>query len=437
MFEDDLTRTLHAAADATPLEDLLRGVEALRRRRRSRRLLQSALAAVAVIALVATVTGLVRQAVSAPLPATTPSPSPTELVPAEAVWPQAVVRVPARTADGLVYSALAAVDAQRVLLLAERARWDGDHPARFAVFDAATGQITLVTELPEDAKVGTVRVNDRHLVWDASGGLFGAKPELWTVPLSGGVPSKVTEAVWFSFEVVGDDLVWDDKEGVHRMPLAGGEAQIVPGGEKRTLLDWPWAVPYTEGWVTSTDQEPVAKVEARNLETGETRQLDWGGQGPVYAWATGCYAFCIGGSCGGALCSADWCVTGGLAGPGDGSLVTPSPLPSEPFAVVSATPESLVQPYALLQPRAEQTSTAHRHDGAQTVEIPGAVLEPPALNRFVVVAFSNLVVDLATGTKAVFEPVRGTSPSAARGRTLVEGAVIGDELMVLNLKAIP
>lgn len=433
MFEDDLTRTLHAAADATPLEDLLPGVESLRRRRRSRRLLQSALAAVAVIALVATVTGLVRQAVSAPLPATTPSPSPIELLPAEAVWPQAVFRVPAHTADGLVYSALAAVDAQRVLLLAVRPGVDGDHPVRFEVFDAATGQVTLVTELAEDAKVGTVEVNDRHLVWDASGGILGADPVLWTVPLSGGVPSRVTEAVWFSFEVVGDDLVWDDKAGVHRMPLAGGEAQIVPGGEKRTVLDWPWAVPYTEGWVD--EQETVTKVEAVNLESGETRQLDWGGTGPVYAWATGCYAFCMGGSCGGALCSADWCITGGLAGPGDGSLaslVTPSPVLSEPFAVVSVTPEPL--PYAT---KPLQGSMARRHDGARTVEIPGAVMEPPALNRFVVAGISHLVVDLATGTMAVFEPALPFSFGPARGRTLVEGKVVGDELLVLNLRAIP
>ncbi|GAA1611239.1 hypothetical protein GCM10009733_004120 [Nonomuraea maheshkhaliensis] len=394
MFEDELTKTLNAAAKCGPPEDLLAGIDALRRRRRRRRA-GAALAACAVAVVVGVVTALVRPTWPVSLPATTPSTMATDLTDRVA---RATLRIPARSPEGHKYEGVEAIDTHRLLLLSERG---------FDLYDASTGRITPVVRLPGRADVRTVRANERHVVWavnvksserktQPSSSIDSAQdrassslrklgtPEYWTVPLSGGTPRKLPPTLGGPFDLIGDDLITLDGSGARRTALSGGQPQPIPGADNALALDLPWVLLATEPAVLG--QEPA---ESLNVLTGEKRRLT--------------ADLCASSACLHAplhLCSSDWCIREDRAG--------------KPFA--------------------------RRTDGSRTVPLPGASTEPPALNRFAVLDGGRRLFDLTTGASAVFDPpgsheVPPSGTGTGGGRRLLARSA-GDVIWVVNLKAL-
>ncbi|MEU8357679.1 hypothetical protein AB0C27_16840 [Nonomuraea sp. NPDC048882] len=392
MFEDELTKTLNAAAKCGPPEDLLAGIDALRRRRRRRRA-GAALAACAVAVVVGVVTAVVRPASLTSLPAATPGPTASNL--AERVT-RATVKVPARSPDGHTYEGIEAIDAHRLLLVTERG---------FDRYDASTGEITPVVRLPAPVDIRDVRANERHVVWKVNVQQGDAErksrpadpvdraleqadsalrklglPEYWTVPLPGGTPRKLPPTLGGPFDLIGDDLIMLDGAGARRTALTGGPPQPIPGAENALALDLPWVMLATEPAVLG--QEPA---ELLNVVTGEKRRL--------------AADLCASSACLHAplhLCSSDWCIREDRAG--------------KPFA--------------------------RRTDGSRTVPLPGASTEPPALNRFAVLDDGRRLFDLTTGASAGFDPPGSHEvPPSGTGRRLLARSA-GDVIWVVNLKAL-
>lgn len=382
--QDDLVRTLDAAAATAQPADLLSGLSRLRRRRTRRRLRSAAAAGLAL----ATVTGLVvlvRPTVAAPadhvVAAARPAPSRVGLArAAQEVWPRAVSRLPARSADGLVYQPAIAIDDRRVVLLAqERLGYDD---VRLDVYDAVTGRIGRFAKLPTGDEVRWFATDGRFVVWSALGLRADdtLETQFWRVPVKGGKPRLVTTAAEGDkaappevlFQVGGGHLVWNTDKAIYRQPLSGrGGREKVRDGLR--LLEWPWAADVAKGTLT-------------DLETGRSREFVTRGQGV-------------------AQCSPDWCV--------------------ERNAI-------------------SRMMLAYRTDGSGTVELPGSTSGGPVLNRFVVLrlrAGLQVIKDLRTGTLATFDPA---DPSMAvslgdkndPGTMLAWSDSEGHDLWILNLKAV-
>ncbi|MFI9839753.1 hypothetical protein ACIHFD_22160 [Nonomuraea sp. NPDC051941] len=77
--------------------------------------------------------------------------------------------------------------------------------------------------------------------------------EIWTVPLAGGGPRLLgtftgKHAQIDAIGVDGDHVSWSELSGgVWSIPLAGGEAARVPGGDGLHLMKWPYAVDVADG----------------------------------------------------------------------------------------------------------------------------------------------------------------------------------------------
>ncbi|MFE3450533.1 sigma factor-like helix-turn-helix DNA-binding protein [Nonomuraea sp. NPDC059194] len=382
--QDDLVRTLDAAAATAEPADLLSGLSRLRRRRTSRRLRSAAAAGLAL----ATVTGLivlVRPTVAAPADhvSATARPAPSRVGLARAaqeVWPRAVSRLPARSADGLVYQPAIAIDDRRVVLLAQRRL--GHDDVRLDVYDAVTGRIGRFARLPPDDEVRWFATDGRFVVWSALGLRADDTMEkrFWRVPVKGGKPRLVTRAATgdrtappeIHFQLGGGNLLWDTGKAIYRQPLSGkGSRAKVRDGLR--LLEWPWAA-------------DLAKGIRHDLESGRSREFVTSGRGVE-------------------RCSPDWCV--------------------ERHAISRMT-------------------VARRTDGSGTVELPGSTTDGPVLNRFVVLrvrAGLQVIKDLRTGTLATFDP---PDPSMAvglgdrndPGTMLAWSDSEGRDLWILNLKAV-
>ncbi|MGW5684404.1 sigma factor-like helix-turn-helix DNA-binding protein [Nonomuraea sp. NPDC003754] len=382
--QDDLVRTLEAAAATARPADLLSGLSRLRRRRTGRRLRSAAAAGLAL----ATVTGLVvlvRPTVAAPADhvsaAARPVPARVGLArAAQEVWPRAVSRLPARSADGLVYQPAIAIDDRRVVLLAQNRLGHGD--VRLDVYDAATGRIGRFAKLLAGDEVRWFATDGRLVVWSSLGLRADETLEtrFWRVPVKGGRPRLVTKAAQGDrsappearFQVGDGHLFWNTGQAVYRRPLSGRGGRE-KAGEGLWLLAWPWAADLAKGTLT-------------DLESGRSRAFVTGGQGV-------------------ARCSPDWCV--------------------ERHPISGMT-------------------LARRTDGSGTVELPGTTASGPVLNRFVVLrlrAGLQVIKDLRAGTLATFDPA---DPSMAvrlgdkndPGTLLAWSDTDGLDLWILNLKAV-
>jgi hypothetical protein len=245
--EDELTDALRAAAEHAPDEgDLLACVETLRRRRTRRRASMLATAS-AVVAL--GISGIVPSGVGVVEVATTPSPTTTlgtNAVPADRLWPTAVLTVPAANADGMRYEPITGIGATEVLLLAA----SPEEGMRIERYDAATQRTRVVTEVPmkPTAVPPAVTADGRNVAWMSSGRKNGVPVRgVWTAPLSGGKARLVTtvsgpRADIDSLAVNGDMIFWSERRGdVWGVPLSGGASARIPAGRGLRLLRWPWA----------------------------------------------------------------------------------------------------------------------------------------------------------------------------------------------------
>jgi hypothetical protein len=248
--EDELAGALRAAAEHAPGEhDLLAGVAALRRRR-DRRRVRALAAAAAVVALGLGLGGVVRNGGGEVDVAGTPSPSATTLGmnagPADRLWPRAVVTVPATNPDGMRYVPITGLTGTELLLLAT----SPEKGVRIERYDTAAGRGRVVTEVPmkPTAVPPAVTADGENVAWMSDGRRNGVPVrEIWTAPLSGGRPSRVTtvsgaRADIDAIAINGDRIIWSERRGdVWSIPRAGGAAERIPAGRGLHLLRWPWA----------------------------------------------------------------------------------------------------------------------------------------------------------------------------------------------------
>ncbi|GIH93897.1 hypothetical protein Psi01_45270 [Planobispora siamensis] len=304
--EADLVRTLAKAADSAPepVRDLLGAIER-RRVRRTRRRAQSILAVAAVIAVIGGGTAVARGVFphrggegpiladatataaaetptsSGPKPTPKPSRSGTRapgaaIRPAAEVWPAAVSKIPAKSADGWKYRPITALSATELLLAAESSF---EKAGRLEVYDTASRSRTVLAETPgpEGVKgyfMQSADVGAEHVVWYGTTPNNGDKwADFWVVPRSGGTARQIGEVTGEQAEVqaVGvsaDSVVWSvDKGGIYRMPLSGGAPERIGGTDGLHLLSWPWATDVGERDFQKSQTELV------NLETMQTFEV--------------------------------------------------------------------------------------------------------------------------------------------------------------------
>ncbi|MFF5109770.1 hypothetical protein [Streptosporangium sp. NPDC000509] len=122
-------------------------------------------------------------------------------------------------------------------------------------YDLVSGKLRRIAEFPNRNSTliaENVTVNGGNIAWWASYKEPGKQrvARIWTVPVGGGTPRKVTDVPLEdvmkkghirALEVVGSDVVFSrESGGVYTAPLRGGTPHLVPGTEGQHLLRWPW-----------------------------------------------------------------------------------------------------------------------------------------------------------------------------------------------------
>lgn len=282
--EQDLARTLrtaaeHAGGSSASLAD---AVAARRRARRLRQRLRVALAAAAVVIVTGGTAAVLSQGDGRAAPAVTvtdPTPvaeptgpaTPARIEHAEKSWPQAVLKVPARSERGGKLQPVTALSPTEVLLVADVAF---EKAGRLEVHDATRGTTRVLGAVPTPDGVKRYypqrfEVGERHIAW------YGRTPQdgddwadFWVMPRAGGRARQVAEVTGEAAHVdeirlVGDTLVWSvERGGVYRVPLTGGTPQRLPDSDRLRLATWPWAMDHPGNWRTTNPTRAV------NLETG-------------------------------------------------------------------------------------------------------------------------------------------------------------------------
>ncbi|YCK38097.1 sigma factor-like helix-turn-helix DNA-binding protein [Actinomadura sp. ATCC 39365] len=165
--------------------------------------------------------------------------------PAVELWPEAVVKVPAKDSDGRTVRVVTGLSATEVLLVSESAF---EKAGRLEVHDSASGTTRVLGDIPSPRKKYYPQLftaGRGYIAW------FGATPQdsvpwtdFWVMPAQGGKARRVGEvdADVDRIALTGDSLVWSVKEGgVYRMPLTGGAPERLPATDGLHLTAWPWA----------------------------------------------------------------------------------------------------------------------------------------------------------------------------------------------------
>ncbi|MEU1726344.1 hypothetical protein [Nonomuraea sp. NPDC005692] len=272
--EQDLIRTLRTAAGQVERRDLVGGVARRRRARRTRQRVRVLLAAVAVVVIAGGTTAILSGEDGRDAPPAvqiTPSPSLPAARPAVELWPEAVVKVPAKGSDGRTLRVVTGLSATEVLLVSESAF---EKAGRLEVHDSASGTTRVLGDIPSPRKKYYPQLfaaGRGYIAW------FGATPQdsvpwtdFWVMPAQGGKARRVGEvdADVDRIALTGDSLVWSVKEGgVYRMPLIGGAPERLPGTDGLHLTAWPWAAGLS-------DDQPFANHNrVVNLETGRSADV--------------------------------------------------------------------------------------------------------------------------------------------------------------------
>jgi RNA polymerase sigma-70 factor (sigma-E family) len=138
------------------------------------------------------------------------------------------------------------------------------------------GRLRARVERPEASRIDTPKgvfasafaVGAERVFWQT---IQDFRTRFWSVPLAGGSPSELkveggVDGRGDALAVVGDRLAFSLIEGgVFTVPVEGGAATPVPGGERHHILRWPWVG--TPGHYTPNGE--TSFQELLNAETGE------------------------------------------------------------------------------------------------------------------------------------------------------------------------
>ncbi|MFD2078736.1 hypothetical protein SAMN05421678_101223 [Actinopolymorpha cephalotaxi] len=299
--ENQLVRSLEAAASRAPAPEpgLLNHLERKGRRRQQRA--QVALAGGAALAVIAgsavafnsrEETGNTNLAPAAPQAAATKDPAPGQdpvskalgAKPIDKVWPGAVHTIPNRLPDGRKFRPLTMADSHTLLVSVDAGYENAGELRLYDLTSKATRKVTTLNA-PKDTKIfaSDFTVGEGHVAWWTSRDDNGRRSiELWAAPLTGGDSYRVGQV--YSDDVVqamtvtiaDGKVYWSLKKGgVYQAPLSGGTAELLKGTEKSALVRWPWVgSPLPKSWSGSGSgdvPDQIAYRTLRNLRTGEVR----------------------------------------------------------------------------------------------------------------------------------------------------------------------
>jgi len=311
-----------AAAQApTASPDFIRSVTARQARRRRAHVAMLAAAAAVIVVVAGTVVGtrVFGPTERLAAPAATPTSSLAARTPPvvdkiaptiRGIWPGAVHTVPRTLPNGKEFNPDAVVDGRVVVGMArQKMVTDGVDIWSYTLTTRRFARIARFTPSGVGS-VPTALVGDGVVVvrWTSRSGA----EEVWSVPITGGEPRKVTSLAvtrpgdtfsrGLTAEVAdGKVLLNPWQGGVYQAPLSGGEARLIPGTRGYHLLRWPWAVrpeagSELAGWSARPpgrrllDLRDGSRHDAANLPRG----LEW-------------------------KCGVTWCIGGGTALRRDGT----------------------------------------------------------------------------------------------------------------------
>jgi hypothetical protein len=274
-FEDQLVRTLHAAAQAAPAPEpnFPDGVARVRRRRG--RIRVAGAGALTVLIALSVAVGL-RPAPPPVLPA---DPSVVDLSaakPYHEVWPHAIVSLPATLPDGRNYTVEAALGHDTFVGVPS-------HDKGFDPPVLINPRTQAVRELGTSSKSGSfggLNITDHFIVWVvALENGNGKYREVWSAPRDGDgtavrravFPDGLIQVAEVSgvFYAYADRFDRDDKS-IYRLPDGGPPVKLA--GSKGWMLAYgPWAAPIPRTSPSSPIPEPSATKLFWNVATGERR----------------------------------------------------------------------------------------------------------------------------------------------------------------------
>jgi hypothetical protein len=301
-LEQDLERTLKAAAAGAPdpAMDFLADVRRRQRRQRTRR--RQAVAALAAVLCLAGTLALAghanpfRRFGPAANPTATPSASALGsrvpivylLRPATTLWPSALHKSPATLPDGSAYQVAAVLGGERYLVTMGAPQWTGTGASQYpsigatgvGVFDVKAHAVRMLSSphatdgvAPRVAgRIGygllyPPMVADDVVTWAATGTALDGSTftEVWAARISTGTAARLTRlpggteprsgsvtAQVGAPRPVGDTVVWTRYStgrtprtpvGIYRVPATGGTPTQVPGTTGYELATGAWAQP--------------------------------------------------------------------------------------------------------------------------------------------------------------------------------------------------
>lgn len=274
-IEDRLRDAMAAKAETVRDDGRPRALPTPRRRPSRGRWWAPLAVAVAIVTVVAGIV-LGTRAVSPPAPAVRPTP-PGPYVgpiapPIKKVWPGAVHEIPTTGPGGRAFKPDVFVSSRVVV----GRGFTRNRPDGIWSYDLDRRAFSRVAPLKELGVANEpVVFGSGFVAWSA---LRDSMTEIWAVPVTGGVPRRVTafSAVFTGDSYQGIELaiadsmaVWSPSNGgVYQVRLAGGRPAPVKGTKGYHLLAWPWAGRPKQEWMP--DQSVSRPMEHLiDVRTGE------------------------------------------------------------------------------------------------------------------------------------------------------------------------
>ncbi|WP_062440177.1 hypothetical protein [Herbidospora daliensis] len=151
------------------------------------------------------------------------------VAPIERVWPRAVHQVPAQGPGGVAFTP---ADVVGDLVVGK-----GEQQS-ILLYDLARRTFSVLATV--NAYTTNLIAGNGHAVWWSAGAL-------WSVPLTGGDPLRLTTlepspSSLTGLGVANGMVVWSTVDAaVRQIPLTGGAVSEVPGSTGYVLMEWPWA----------------------------------------------------------------------------------------------------------------------------------------------------------------------------------------------------